>query len=69
MSGRSHGSVDAARDVLTTRQARKVRGVLLDLTTANAIVAVADALSSENADRLNRMELPRAAAVAWRLVR
>lgn len=67
--GRSMGSVDAARYVLEHGYIKVRGGVLLDRTTASAIVTVADALNEENRERLNRMEITRAASIAWKLVK
>lgn len=60
--------VEAAREVVERKSARRVDGVLLDLTTAGAIVAVADALSPANREKLEGMSITRAADIVWKLV-
>lgn len=60
--------VEAARRVKANSQYEKVDGVLLDLTTANAIVAVADALSPDSRSKLESMDIERAARICWKLV-
>lgn len=47
---------------------RKLQGGL-DLTTAHAITTLADALTAENAAKLNALPLERAAAITWKLVK
>lgn len=61
-------AIDAAYDVLEHHSARKVDGVLLDATTAKAIVTVHKALSPTNRRRFEGMDIERAARIAWKLV-
>jgi hypothetical protein len=61
--------VDAAYRVSERCQAEKVDGVLLDLTTARAIIAVFEKLSPTNRARLERMSVTSAAKVCWKLVK
>jgi hypothetical protein len=61
--------VVAAREVMEFKSARVVKGVLLDLQTAQVIVKVADALSPERAKILAGMPLTAAANICWKLVR
>lgn len=68
MIAASSGAVDAAYRVSERWQAETVGGVLLDATSARAIIAVAEALSLENRERLNALPVERAAAICWRLV-
>lgn len=52
-----------------TGEPRKGKGtVLLDATTANMLVNVADALSPANRERFEGMELVRAVDIGWKLV-
>lgn len=62
------GAVDAAREVSETRTARAYAGTLLDVQTASAIVAVAEALSVTNRERLNGLSVADAGTLAWKLV-
>lgn len=61
-------AVDAAYRVSENWTAETVDGVLLDATTARAIIAVHQGLSPKNRERFEQMPVERAAAVAWRLV-
>jgi hypothetical protein len=61
--------VQAAREVVRTRTAMEVNGVLLDYQTAGAICAVANALSPESLAKLEAMPIERAGVIAWKLVR
>lgn len=64
------GSVALAQRVIDESTARKdAHGMLLDLTTAGAILAVAKALTPTNATRLDKMPVAKAGAIAWKLVR
>lgn len=44
-----------------------LRGDVVDVQTANAIVTVFDALNEENRAKLQRLPITRAADVAWKL--
>jgi hypothetical protein len=55
---------DAARG-----QWRKISGVVVDATTAHAILTVYDALSPANQARLAAMPIARMATIAWQLLR
>lgn len=47
---------------------RKVDGVLVDATTANAILTVYDALNESGRAKLAAMRIDKMAAAAWKLV-
>ena len=47
---------------------RKVDGVVLDMSTANVILAVYEATTDEGKAKLVAMPIPKMAAVCWRLV-
>jgi len=49
--------------------ARKIDGVLVDATTANAILTVHSALKPATRGKLAAMRIDRMAQVAWRLLR
>jgi hypothetical protein len=55
-------------DPMTDEPVPPPDGVLIDIQTANAIVAVYDALSPENREKFTAMSLEKAATVAWKLV-
>ena len=60
--------IDAIRRIVTEHQYAKVDGVTVDATTASAIVAVFDALNTENRARFADLPIRKMAAVAWKLV-
>lgn len=62
------GSVKIAREVLESRTARRVKGCLIDVQTANAICTVADALGPEKAARFDKMPIAEAGILAWRVM-
>lgn len=59
--------IDRVRNVVSTGACARVDGLLLDLTTANAIVKVHDALNETNRATFAALPLRRMAAVAWKL--
>lgn len=60
--------VAAAREVATTAEAKYMGSVMLDLSTARSIVALADQLEPENLAKLRAMDVRRAAQMAKRMV-
>jgi hypothetical protein len=62
-------AIDAAYRVSERGQAEQVDGVLLDLMSAHAIVAVHRALSPANQAKYETVSVTRAAEIAWRLVK
>lgn len=63
------GTVTAARRVVERKQCEAVDGVLLDLFTASHIVALADAVSEENCEKLDGLHVTQAAKIAYELVK
>lgn len=61
--------VDAAYRVSERCQAEKVDGVLLDLTTARAIIAVYEALSPENRAKMETLHVVKCADITWKLIK
>lgn len=62
------GNLDAAREIVRDKQAKKVDGMLIDLQTAGAILAVGDALNDVNRARLDALPIATAAQIAWKTV-
>lgn len=60
--------IDAAYRVSERCQAEEVDGVLLDFTSARAIIAVYEKLSAENRAKMETLHVERAADIAWKLV-
>ena len=60
--------IAAAEKVLAGHTAVIAEGVLLDATTASAIMAVYGALNEVNKAKLRRMSVAKARIVAWKLV-
>ena len=61
--------IDAIRSVVTGSSYAKVDGVCMDLTTAEAIVAVYDALNAENRVKFASFSAFKMATIAWKLVK
>lgn len=61
--------IAAVRRIVSERQYAKVDGVMVDLFSASAIVAVYDALSEGNRAKFAAMPAPKMAAVAFKLVK
>ena len=62
-------NVQAIRRIVEEKQAGRVDGVRLDLFSASAILTVHDKLSECNRARYAKMEVRRAAVLAFKLVR
>ena len=60
-------TIDDARKVLREKQDAKVDGILLDATSANALVQAYDGLNPENRAKLESMSLDRAMSIVWKL--
>lgn len=58
-----------ARRIVANKQYKEVDGVLLDLTTANLMVQVYDALSKKAQDKFDTLSVERAASICWKLVK
>ena len=63
------GWAPVARRVVDTRTAAEHDGMLLDLFTALHVVKVLDALSPANRAWLERMPLPAAVELVWKLLK
>ncbi len=61
--------VKAARDVVKTKGAKKVDGVLLDLFTASAITKVYDAVNPQNKKKMDGLKLKQLADLAFRAMK
>ena len=60
--------IEQIRRIVEQHQYEEVDGVLVDAQTAQAIVAVYDALKPENQVKFAAMDVTRAGLVAWKLV-
>jgi len=60
-------TIDDARKVLREKQYATVDGILLDATSANALVQAYDGLNPENRAKLESMSLDRAMSIVWKL--
>jgi hypothetical protein len=61
--------IDAIRAIVTAKQYAKVDGVMVDLFTASAIVAVYDGLNETNRAKYAAMPVGQMGVVAFRLVK
>lgn len=59
--------IDKVRAVADAGQAKRIDGVLVDVTTARAITAVYDALSPANRATMAAMPVTGMAYVTWKL--
>lgn len=61
-------SIDAIRQIVTDHSAKKIDGVFVDATTANAIITVYDALNDENKAKFAALPIDRMGDAAWKLL-
>jgi|GEM_PF-5546283 len=61
--------IERIRKIVTEGSRAKVEGVMVDLFTAGAIIAVHDHLSPENREKFLAMPIGKMATVAFRLVK
>lgn len=62
-------AIEDVREILDSRSAGTIDGVLMDMMSASALTQVYDALNEENQAKLLGMSIDRAGQVAWKLVR
>ena len=55
--------------VLKTRSAKKIDGMYMDMTTANAIMTVYKALNTSNRKKFEKLPLKKMVDVTWKLVK
>ena len=60
--------IDRIRDVVETKSAARIDGLLLDLFTASAVIQVHDALNPDNQGKFAALPLRRMVDVTWKLV-
>jgi hypothetical protein len=68
-SSKTAADIDQLRSIRDDFKTEKMDGMLVDPTTANAILTVHDALSPENQEKFKSMPVDRMADVAWKLVK
>ena len=61
--------IEAIRNIVTNRQYAKVNGYMIDGYTANAIILVYDAVNQANKERMEKLTIPKMAAVAFKFVK
>lgn len=61
--------ISAIRKIVTDWQCARVEGLLVDGTTARAIITVYDALNERNKAELASFPVRKMASIAWKLVR
>lgn len=61
--------ITVIRQIVEQKQCQKVDGVLLDLTSAGAIMAVYNNLSAENQVKYAAMQVDTMARLAWKLLK
>lgn len=61
-------NIDQIRDIVKTKGAKKVGGVMVDMFTASAIVKVYDAINDTNKAKMDKMTVPAMANVAYKII-
>ena len=57
------------QSVLKKKQAKKINGMYMDMTTANAIMTVYKALNKSNQKKFTKLPLRKMVDVTWKLVK
>lgn len=60
--------IDALRGIVQDRQARVVEGVLVDATTASAILQVYDRLNAEHQAKMRSLPMGAMADLTWQII-
>lgn len=61
--------IGALRKIVADKQAARVGGCLVDLTTASVILKVHDALNEKNRANFASRPIKQMAAIAWKLIK
>jgi hypothetical protein len=61
--------IERLRDIVTSKSAARVDGLLVDLFTASAMVQVHDALSPPNQAKFAALPLRRMVDVGWKVIK
>lgn len=61
-------TIEKCRWIKENHSARTIDGVLVDATTANAIMTVYDALNDQNKEKMASLSITKMAKVAWHFV-
>ena len=61
-------NIDQIRDIVKSKGAKKVGGVMVDMFTASAIVKVYDAINDTNKAKMDKMTVPAMANVAYKII-
>ena len=61
-------NIDQIRDIVKSKGAKKIGGVMVDMFTASAIVKVYDAINDTNKAKMDKMTVPAMANVAYKLI-
>jgi len=61
--------IETLRRILKEHQYEKIDGVIVDATTANAIITVYDALNSKFKKRFENEKIKQMASIAWSLMK
>lgn len=67
-SSKESFNIKEIEDIIKSKSAKKIDGVLVDMQSANAIVKVYNALSEENKKRFISLPIVKAANMAWKLL-
>lgn len=61
--------IDDIKNIVKKRQSKKIKGYLVDMQTANAIMTVYNALNISNKKKFEKLSIKKMADVSWKLVR
>ena len=65
----NEANIKDIEQVLKKRQAKKIDGMYMDMTTANAIMTVYKALNQSNKKKFAKLPLKKMVDVTWKLVK
>jgi hypothetical protein len=61
--------IDRIREVVETKTCSRINGLMVDMTTAHAVILVYDALNPKNKETFAALPLRKMVSVTWKLVR
>jgi hypothetical protein len=56
------------RDILSRKQAKKIKGHLVDTFTASAVVQVYDGVNDANKKKMSKLPLPKMVDLVWKVI-
>lgn len=65
----SKSTIDKVREIIENQQYAKINGVMVDYTTANAIITVYNQLNERDKIEFAKLPIKKMAMTAWQMVR